>query len=315
MEIAVPFSAWVVLAATILALVAIDLVLHRGDRHDTRRAAIAWSAILIGVALVFGGVIAAWFGRDAGEQYFAAYLVEKSLSVDNLFVFALVFAALGIPASQQHRVLTWGIFGAFVMRGVFIWLGMETLRSWHWTVYVFGGLLVAAAIKVLRGAGHPSTPRVVPWLVRHLPWTDQLHGRHFVVRLAGRRVATPLLVALIGIELVDAVFALDSLPAAFAVTDEPFLIYSSNLFALLGLRALYVLLGDLLTRLRYLHYGLAAVLAFAGAKMIASRWLTIAPIDSVLVIGGMLAIAVVASVIASRREATRHARARARREL
>jgi tellurite resistance protein TerC len=304
METVVPFSAWVVLAASILVLVAIDLVIHRGDRPDSRRAAIIWSAVLIGAALVFGVVVGAWFGRAAGEQYFAAYLVEKSLSVDNLFVFVLVFTSLGIPASQQHRVLTWGIFGAFVMRGLFIGLGMEILQTWHWTVYAFGGLLVAAAVKVLRSGEHPSTPRVVPWLERHLPWTRQLHGKRFVAKVAGKWLATPLLVALIGIELADAMFALDSLPAAFAVTNDPFVIYSSNLFALLGLRALYVVLGDLLARLRYLHFGLAGVLAFAGAKMIASPWIAIAPLTSVLVIAGIIAAAVIASVIGARREAT-----------
>jgi tellurite resistance protein TerC len=173
-------------------------------------------------------------------------------------------------------------------------------------VFAFGALLVLAAVKLVRTSDKPKTPRVVPWLTRHLPWTRRLHGNRFVVRLAGptgaRLVATPLLVALIAIELADVMFAVDSLPAAFAVTDEPFLIYSSNLFALLGLRALYVVLGDLLSRLRYLHFGLAAVLAFAGGKMIASPWLTIAPLTSVLVIADIIVIAAVASVIAARRE-------------
>ncbi len=298
----VPFSAWVVLALSVIALVATDLVLHRGDREDSHRRAIAWSVVWIGAALVFGGVVTAWLGGAAGEQYFAAYLLEKSLSIDNLFVFVLVFAALGIPATQQRRVLTWGIFGAFAMRGLFIWLGMATLQRWHAAVFVFGALLVVAAIKLVRTSDRPATPRVVPWLVKHLPWTRRLHGNHFVVRLAGKLVATPLLVALIAIELADVMFAVDSLPAAFAVTDNPFLIYSSNLFALLGLRALYIVLGGMLAKLRYLHFGLAAVLAFAGGKMLASHWITIAPFTSVLVIADIIVVAAVASVIAARRD-------------
>ena len=300
--LAVPMSAWAMLALTVVAMVVIDLVVHRGRETDSRRGAIAWSIAWIVVALAFGCVIAVWFGRAAGEQYLAAYLLEKSLSVDNLFVFVLVFAALGIPAAQQHRVLTWGIFGAFVMRGLFVWLGLETLQHWHGAVFAFGALLVIAGVRLLRSSEQPAEPKLVPWLVKHLPWTRRMHGNRFVVNLAGTWVATPLLVALIAIELADVMFAVDSLPAAFAVTDQPFLIYSSNLFALLGLRALYMVIGDLLGRLRYLHFGLAAVLVFAGGKMIASPWIAISPLFSVLVIADIIAVATVASVLAARRD-------------
>jgi len=302
MDLVVPFSAWVVLGAIVVAMVAIDLFSHRGEHTDSRRTAIAWSIVWVAVALVFGVVVTVWLGRAAGEQYLAAYLLEKSLSIDNLFVFALVFGALGIPAPQQRRVLTWGIFGAFAMRGLFIWLGLETLQHWHSAIYVFGALLVIAGLKLLRPTEHPAEPKLVPWLVRHLPWTRRLHGNKFVVKLAGKWVATPLLVALIAIELADVMFAVDSLPAAFAVTSVPFLVYSSNLFALLGLRALYAVIGDLLGRLRYLHYGLSAVLVFAGAKMLLSPWIAIAPLISVLVIADIIAVATIASVLAARRE-------------
>jgi len=298
----VPMSAWAVLAVVVVAMVVIDLVAHRGRDHGSRRGAFVWSIAWIVVALAFGAVIAGWFGRAAGEQYLAAYLLEKSLSIDNLFVFVLVFAALGIPATQQHRVLTWGIFGAFVMRGLFVWLGLEALQAWHDAVFAFGALLVIAGLRLLRPSEQAAEPKLVPWLVRHLPWTRRMHGKRFIVNLAGRWVATPLLVALIAIELADVMFAVDSLPAAFAVTDNPFLIYSSNLFALLGLRALYMVIGDLLGRLRYLHVGLAAVLVFAGAKMIASRWISVTPLFSVLVIADIIAVATVASVLAARRD-------------
>ena len=302
MDLVVPFSAWVVLGVTVVAMVAIDLFSHRGDHNGSRRTAIVWSLVWVGVALAFGGVVTAWFGRAAGEQYLAAYLLEKSLSIDNLFVFVLVFTALGIPSLQQRRVLTWGIFGAFAMRGLFVWLGLATLERWHSAVFVFGGLLVIAGLKLLRPSEHPSEPKIVPWLVKHLPWTRRLHGNKFVVKLAGKWVATPLLVALIAIELADVMFAVDSLPAAFAVTSVPFLVYSSNLFALLGLRALFSVIGDLLIRLRYLHYGLAAVLLFAGAKMILGPWIAVAPLMSVLVIADIIAVAIIASVLAARRD-------------
>lgn len=307
-ELVVPAWAWALLAGVMLLLISIDLFAHRGDRADSRRRALMWSAVWIAAAVGFGAFVALWFGSEAAEQFFAAYLLEKSLSVDNLFVFVVVFGALDIPAFEQRRVLTWGIIGALVTRGAFIALGAAILHRWHEVTYVFGAILVVTAIKLLRGGGGDGQSRLLLWLERYLPWTRERSGHRFIVRRDGRWLATPLLVALLAIELTDVVFALDSIPAAFAVSDEPFVVYSSNVFAVLGLRALYVVLLDALTELRYLKYGLSAVLAFAGAKMLAAPWIHVSPVASVGVIAVMIGAAAGASVWAARRERRRRAR-------
>jgi len=296
----VPAWAWALLAGVMLLLVAIDLVAHRGDHVDSKRRAVVWSVVWVAAAVVFGGFVGIYFGAPAAEQYFAAYLLEKSLSVDNLFLFVVIFGALGIPREEQRRVLTWGIVGALVTRGVFIALGSAVLHRWHEVTYVFGAILVITALKMLRESEGPS--KLLPWLERHLPWTSERAGHAFLVRRNGRLLATPLMVALIAIELTDVVFALDSIPAAFAVSEEPFVVYSSNVFAILGLRALYVVLVGAIADLRYLKYGLAAVIAFAGIKMLAASWIVISPLASVAVIAAVIGVAVVASVLARRRE-------------
>jgi tellurite resistance protein TerC len=301
-ELVVPAWAWALLAVVMLLLIAIDLFAHRGDRIDSRGRALAWSVVWVAAAVVFGGFVALWFGADAAEQYFAAYLLEKSLSIDNLFVFVVIFGALGIPTSEQRRVLTWGIIGALVTRALFIALGAALLQRWHEVTYVFGAILLVTAVKMLR-SGDGSSERLLGWLERYLPWTRERSGHAFVVRSGGRWLATPLLVALLAIELTDVMFALDSIPAAFAVSEEPFVVYSSNVFAVLGLRALYVVLLGALVQLRYLKYGLSAVIAFAGAKLLAAPWVSISPPVSVAVIALVIGVAVVASVIATRRDA------------
>ena len=297
-----PVWAWALLAGLLLLFIVIDLVAHRGDHVDSRRRALVWSLVWVGAALGFNAFVWIRFGASAGEQWFAAYLLEKSLSVDNLFLFLVVFGALGIPQTEQRRVLTWGIIGALVTRAVFIVLGVEALEHWHEVTYLFGGLLIVTAVKLARGGETVHQPRSLAWLERHIPWTPELHGHHFVTRVGGRLVATPMLLALITIEAADIVFALDSIPAAFAVSDEPFILYSSNVFAVLGLRALFVVLAGALEGLRYLKYGLVAVLGFAGAKMLVAPWLHVPPLVSVGVIAACIGIAVIASV--------RHARYR-----
>lgn len=297
----VPAWAWCLLAGLMVLLIAIDLFAHRGDHVDSRGRAIAWSVGWIAVAVAFGGFVGAYFGAGAAEQYFGAYLLEKSLSIDNLFLFVVIFGALDIPRHEQRRVLTWGIVGALVTRAVFIALGAAVLHRWHEITYVFGGILVITAIKMLRG-GDEAGSKLLPWLERRLPWTRDRTGHHFVVKRDGKWLATPLLVALVAIEATDVLFAVDSIPAAFAVSEEPFIVYSSNVFAVLGLRALYVVLVGALGELRYLKYGLAAVLAFAGLKMLVAPWFHVSPIESVLVIAGVITAAVVASVSANRRD-------------
>jgi tellurite resistance protein TerC len=301
-SLAVPVWTWFLLAVIVCVSVSIDLFAHRGDRVDSKRRALVWSIFWIVLALAFNVFVAFRFGRPAGEQFLAAYLLEKSLSVDNLFVFLLVFTALRIPITEQRRVLTWGIAGAILTRGVLIFVGAAAVQRWHALLWVFGGILIIAAVKLLREPSPVSESRLLVWLERHVPWTPRLDGHRFVTRQGGRLVATPLLLALIAIELTDIVFAIDSVPAAFAVTQEPFLIYSSNLFAILGLRALYVVLAGALADLRYLRFGLAAVLAFAGAKLLLASWIKVSPLASVGVIAGCITIAIVASVYANRRD-------------
>jgi tellurite resistance protein TerC len=281
-SLSVPVWAWALLAIIVVTSIAIDLFAHRGDRVDSKSRALVWTLVWIGVALAFGVWITLRFGTRAGEEYLAAYLLEKSLSLDNLFVFLLVFGALDIKPHEQRRVLTWGILGAIVMRGLLIFAGAAAIGRWHVLTYVFGGILVVAAVKLLLPQGKEEN-RIVVWLQRHVKWSK-------------------MMIALVAIELTDVVFALDSVPAAFAVTQEEFIIYSSNLFAILGLRALYIVLAGALGGLRYLKLGLAAVLGFAGAKLILASWVTISPLGSVAVIAVCLGVSVIASVLANRRD-------------
>jgi tellurite resistance protein TerC len=303
-SIDVPAWAWALLGVLLLIFITIDLIAHRGDHADSRKSALIWSFIWVSAALAFNAFVWWQFGRTAGEQFLAAYLLEKSLSVDNLFVFVVIFASLGIPRSEQRRVLTWGILGALGTRLVFILVGAAAIQRWHELTYVFGALLVITALKLLKSDEHSSSepPKVLLWLERHLPWTRQLHGHHFLTKVNGKTVATPLLIALLTIELADIMFAIDSVPAAFAVSEDRFILYSSNVFAVLGLRALYIVLANAILGLRYLRFGLSAVLAFAGIKMLVAQWFKVPPIISVGVIAATIGIAIAASVIASRRE-------------
>jgi len=300
----VHFWMWLVLAGVIAASLVIDLVGHRGDHGQGRLRAIYWSAAWISLAVAFGVWVALQFGREAGEDYFTAFLVEKSLSVDNLFVFIVIFRRLKIPDNEQHRVLLWGIIGAFVTRGIFIASGAAVLSAWHGIVYVLGAFLIYTGIKT--ASEKPDLDahdegKVLPFLRRHIPFTQNLHGHRFIVVEAGRRVATPLLLALVVIEVSDVLFAVDSIPAVFSITEEPFIVYSSNVFAMLGLRALYLVLADLLADLKYLRYGLGAILCFAGLKMLTSDLFHLPHIVSLLTIALILVASIVPSVVAKRR--------------
>jgi tellurite resistance protein TerC len=301
----VPAWAWALLAGLMFVLITIDLLAHRGEHEDSRKRAIAWSIAWIAVALVFNGFVAVWFGLRAGEEFLAAYLLEKSLSVDNLFVFLLIFGSLGIPRKEQRRVLTWGILGALLTRGAFIAVGTAAIQRWHTVTYLFGAILLFTAFKMLRSGEEEEEAKLLVWLEKRLPWTRKLDGHKFFTRQNGKLLATPLLVALVAIEMTDVVFAVDSVPAAFAVSSEPFIVYSSNVLAVLGLRALYIVLAGALADLRYLRFGLAAVLGLAGAKMLAVKWVKVPPLLSVGLIVLCIGGAVVASVIANRRDGAR----------
>ncbi|MCP3136293.1 TerC/Alx family metal homeostasis membrane protein [Pyxidicoccus xibeiensis] len=303
----IPTWIWVVFWGVVLALLAVDLVAHRGRHGESHRAAVSWTVVWIAAGLSFNLLVWYVLGGRAAQEYLAAYFIEKSLSLDNVFVFLVIFRSLAVPPRSQHQVLFLGIFGALVFRALFIFLGAAALERWHWVAYVFGGILLVTAWRVFReDPSQQVENKAVKWLAHRLPVTQDLHGKKFLVRLAdGRRVATPLLLALLGLELTDILFAVDSVPAAFAVTQDTFIIYSSNAFAILGLRALYLLLAGTVGTLRYLHYGLAGVLAFAGGKMVLERWVHVGPLTSVAIIAALIGGSVWASRRAQKRDVAR----------
>jgi tellurite resistance protein TerC len=307
-DLDVPFSAWLALLAVIVAMLGVDLALHRGDREPTPKHALVESLTWIGVGCAFAGVLAVIFGARASGEYFAGYLVEKSLSVDNVFVWAVIFSAFAIPLRYQHRVLFWGIFGALVLRGIFIAVGVALLDAVWWILLVFGGFLIFTGVRVLRhraDEGEHSHTRSLGLLRRVMPVSDTLDGHHFFTRVDGRRAATPLLAALVVVEATDVVFAVDSVPAVLAVSHEPFLVFAANAFAILGLRAAYFLLAGWRERLHSLGHGLGAILIFVGAKMALTHWWHMPTALSLAVLAVLLTGAVVASLARERRaEAT-----------
>jgi tellurite resistance protein TerC len=275
--VTVPVWAWAAFLVFVIAMLALDvLVLHRKAHEVSLREAAAWSAVWIALGLGFCGLVWAWAGGAAAQAYVAGYLIEKSLSVDNIFLFAAIFSAFAIPARYQHRVLMFGIVGALLMRAAFIAAGISLLEAVHPVIYVFGAVLLLAAFNMLRGGTHapPEQSRALRWLRRWLPVTGQLHGQRFIMRASddggqrGRLLATPLLLALVVIEATDVIFAVDSIPAILAVTTDPFVVYTSNVFALLGMRALYFLLAGAAARLRYLRPGLAVILGAVAVKLL-----------------------------------------------
>ncbi len=268
----IPLTWWVGTVTVIVALLLVDLLVVHRDAHvvETREAGI-WSAIWIGAGLLFGGLVWASMGSEAGQQYLTGYLIEKSLSVDNLFVFVLIFTYFSVPAAYQHRVLFYGILGALVLRGIFIAVGATLLNRFSWVAYVFGVFLVFTAWRLSRHEGvevHPEKNPLLRWVRRAVPMTDDYQGQKLFVRRSGALFATPLFAVLVVVETTDVIFAVDSIPAIFAVTREPFLVFTSNAFALLGLRALYFLLADLVRRFRYLTHALSFILAIVGLKLI-----------------------------------------------
>jgi TerC family integral membrane protein len=304
---AVPVWVWVAFAAFVVAMLVLDLlVLHRRAHEVALREAAIWTAVWVTIGLGFGGLLWLWQGGDTGQAYLAGYLIEKSLSLDNIFVFAVIFAAFAIPARYQHRVLMLGIVGALVMRAVFIVAGVRLLESFHLVIYVFGAILLIAAVKMMRAepAPRPERNRAVRALRRVLPTTEQLDGQRFLVRDGGRLLATPLLLALIVIETTDVIFAVDSIPAVLAVTTDPFVVYTSNVFALLGMRALYFLLAGATAQFRYLRPGLAVILAAVAAKLLLADVVTVPAWASPAFIAIVLAVVAVLSIRHARHQRT-----------
>ena len=290
---------WGTFTAVVVGSLALDLFLFHREAHEIHaREAGAWVCVWVALAAAFGGWI--WYeaGRHAALEFATGYIVEYALSVDNIFVFIVIFKYFATPAELRHRVLFWGIVGAVVLRGVFVVAGLGLIALFHWALYVFGALLVWTGIKLLRESEmemHPEQNPVVRFLQRHLRMTSTLEGEKFFVRQGGKWFATPLLAVLLVIDVVDVIFAVDSIPAIFGVTRDPFIVFTSNIFAVLGLRAIYFLLHDLMNRFAYLHYGLGLVLTFIGAKMLVAHWIEIPVHWSLLVVAGLLVGAVVAS--------------------
>ena len=299
-----PLWAWAAFLAFVAAMLLLDLlVLHRGAHEVSMREAGIWSGIWIGIGLGFGGLLWAWAGSATAQAYLAGYLIEKSLSVDNLFLFAAIFSALAIPARSQHRVLMLGIIGALVMRAAFIAAGITLIEAIHPVIYVFGAVLLVAAFNMLRGDSHtsPDQSRAVKLLRRWLPVSDRLHGQRFVLRDGGRLLATPLLLALLVVETTDVIFAVDSIPAVLAVTTDPFVVYTSNVFALLGMRALYFLLAGAAGKFRYLRPGLAVILGAVAVKLLLADVVEFPAWSAPAFIAAVLAVVAAASLRDARR--------------
>lgn len=296
---------WLLFHLLIAALLALDLgVFHRRARAVTLREALGWSAVWIGVALLFNLGIVLARGPAAGLAFLTGYLVERSLSVDNLFVFLLLFAYFHVPAKDQHRVLFWGILGALGMRALFIAAGITLLHAVHWIHYLFGAFLVVTGIKLLREKDREVRPERNPVLRlfrRLVPVADHDGGGRFFLRQAGRWMATPLFVVLLVVETTDVIFAVDSIPAVLAVTTDPFIVYTSNVFAILGLRALYFAVAGIMPLFHYLSYGLSAILVFVGLKMVLADLYPVSIGASLGIIGGLLTAAMLASVLRPRR--------------
>jgi tellurite resistance protein TerC len=297
---------WAVFSIVILAMLALDLgVLQRSPHEVKLREALTWSAVWIALAMAFMVLVYVWRGHQVALEFLTCYLIEESLSVDNLFVFLVIFSYFNVPKHLHHKVLFWGIIGAVVMRGVFIVAGVAVLERFEWLVYALGGLLIVTGIRMATHQGqdiHPERNPVLRIFRRYFPVTEGYEGNRFFVRRAARTLATPLFVVLLVVETTDVAFAIDSVPAALSITLDPFVVFTSNIFAILGLRSLYFALAGIMPMFVYLHYGLSVILVFTGVKMIAAHWVRIPIGVALAVVAGVLAISVVASVLRTRGE-------------
>jgi len=292
---------WLIFNLFVLSAIVLDLgVFHRRPHKMTTREAITWTIVWVGMSLAFGLGVMHFSGRQRGLEFFAGYVIEKALSVDNLFLFLVIFRAFSVDEKVQHRVLEWGILGALVMRGVMIAAGAGLIEQFNWVMYVFGAFLVLAGAHMLfakKAEMHPEDNRISRFAKKHLRITKEYAGSKFFARSGGKLFATPLFVALLIVEITDVTMAVDSIPAVFGITRDPFIVYTSNVFAILGLRAMYFLLAGVLGRLRYLTAGLAIVLTFIGAKMIAEPWVHISVEISLGVVAGILLVALAGSLV------------------
>lgn len=292
---------WAVFAVVVAAMLAIDLGVAQRKAHVVHfREALIWSAVWVVVSMVFAAGVYFWRSGDMAMAFLAGYLVEKALSVDNLFVFLVLFQHFAVPRELEHKVLFWGVLGALAMRAVLIAAGLGLLHMFHSMIYVFGLLLIATGLRLAFNHGPSLSPEQNPllrWLRSHIPMTKGYEGAHLVVKRGGRWFATPLVAVLVAVETTDLLFAIDSIPAVLAISNDPFVVYTSNVFALLGMRAMYFALAGFMARLRYFSLGLAAVLVFVGIKMLLSEIHPVSVPFSLAVFAGLVAVAVVASLL------------------
>lgn len=295
---------WILFNLFVVAMLALDLGVFHRRAHEVRfREALAWSAMWILLAATFAAIIYFWHGRVPALEFVTGYTIELSLSVDNLFVFLLIFRYFRVPGEDQHKVLFWGIIGALIMRAIFILVGVSLIRRFHWIVYAFGALLVYSGIRLFTEAGsevHPEKNPVLRLFRRWVPVTQDYHAGKFFVRQPAL-LATPLLVVLLVVETTDLLFAVDSIPAVLAITLNAFIVYTSNVFAILGLRSMYFALAGMMEIFHYLHYGLSVVLIFVGVKMLLSHYYQIPTVVALGVVAGVLLLSVLVSVIHPKR--------------
>ncbi|MCB9357590.1 MAG: TerC family protein [Calditrichaeota bacterium] len=298
---------WILFTVGILALLLLDLgVFHKRPHAVNHKEALWWVVFWFTLAMAYCGFVWWWKGERTAIEFLTGYIIEASLSVDNIFVFILIFSYFKVPSEYQHRVLFWGIIGALLMRGIMIGVGAALIANFEWVIYIFGGFLVFTGIRMALSSEHgvdPEKNAAVKILKRFMPVTTQYHGKSFFVKQNGVKHATPLLVALVVVELSDVIFAVDSIPAVFAVTRDPFVVFTSNVFAILGLRSLYFALSGVMHKFRFLKFGLAVVLTFVGVKMLLGHTAYAIPIGwSLGVVGGVLFVSVLASLLIPERK-------------
>jgi tellurite resistance protein TerC len=306
-----PWWAWAGFFAFIAVMLALDLGVFQRESHEVKmREALVWCGVWLTLALVFNGLVYHWRGTELGNQFLAAYLVELCLSVDNVFIFIVIFAYFQVAPKWQHRVLFWGILGAVLMRATFILAGVSVIQRFHWVLYLFGAFLIYTGIKMALPRKeevdvNPDHNLAVRLFRRFFPVAPRQEGGHFFIRESGRWAATPLFIVLLVVETTDLVFALDSLPAVLAITKDGFVALTSNIFAILGLRSLYFALSGVMQLFRYLKLGLAIILVFIGVKMLVEPWFDISTVVSLGVIGGVLTMSVLASALVAEKPAPR----------
>ena len=300
---------WVGFNIFVLAMLALDLgVFHRKAHALSLKEASIWSVVWITLAMVFNAGLYLFAGPEPALQFFTGYLIEKSLSVDNIFIFVLLFTFFKVPAAYQHRVLYWGILGALIMRGTLIAVGVALIESFHWIIYLFGAFLIFTGIRMgfhKEIEVHPENDLLLKFIRRFVPVTENYEHDRFFVRRAGQVMVTPLLLVLLVIDTTDLIFAVDSIPAVFAVTRDPFLVYTSNIFAILGLRSLYFVLAGIMEKFYYLKLGLSVILTFVGVKMVLADVFSLPTALSLVVIAVVLTIAIVASIVRTRHQAAK----------